>query len=405
MASILAFFRRLLRFFGLGGYEPEAQAAPPPSTQPAEVIAAAAARAEDAIAVLQSEAGGSTADAEEARADLARIAAEAGSPPSPPPPPPPPPAAPALAHPHPEVMADVGRPAPGPTTQAMPQLMAIAGEFPTRGDGGATANFTLGMVQTFAGLGGAFGAPRAQGQLEQIASPTGPALFSVLGTTFGGDGMRTFGIPNLNGRAAIGGQEIGMFGQGTLTLTWLIATGAATHAPLPGTIAMFGGNYAPDGWAICDGSLLPIPQSITLFEAIGFAFGGNQVSTFNLPNFASGAAPVGTGQAVGRVPVALGQQIAGPVPGVGVNYLISLEGPYPSGGTGAFPATGQYLGQVIAYGGASVPSGWALCDGSLQQISAYSALFELIGTTYGGDGQSTFGLPDLRGLMVTGLAG
>jgi microcystin-dependent protein len=262
------------------------------------------------------------------------------------------------------------------------------------------------MVQTFAGSSSAFGAPRTTGQALQISNPPGnQALFSVLATNFGGDGIRTFGIPNLNGRAAIGGQQVGMFGQGTLTLTWLISTGPSSLAPVPGTIAMFGANYAPDGWAICDGSTLPIERWVPLFQAIGTAFGGNGEDIFLLPNL-NGAAPVGVGQGLGRAPVALGQQVAGTPPGLGINYLISVEGPYPpTTGPGAFPDTGQYLGQVIAYAGAQVPAGWALCDGSLQQISGNASLFELIGTAYGGDGETTFGLPDLRGLMVTGLAG
>jgi microcystin-dependent protein len=263
------------------------------------------------------------------------------------------------------------------------------------------------MVQTFAGSIPAFGAPRAEGQTLQISNPpSNQALFSVLGTSFGGDGIRTFGIPNLVGRAAIGEpQQVGAFGQGTLGLTWLISTGPSTLAPEPGTLAMFGGNYAPDGWAICDGSLLPISQYVPLFEAIGTAFGGNPAVDFALPNL-NGAAPVGVGQGLGRAPVTLGQQVPGTPPGLGVNYLISVVGPYPpSSGPGAFPDTGQYLGQVIAYGGAQAPAGWALCDGSLLQVSANEMLFELIGTTYGGDGQSNFALPDLRGLMVTGLGG
>jgi len=49
------------------------------------------------------------------------------------------------------------------------------------------------------------------------------------------------------------------------------------------------------------------------------------------------------------------------------------------------------------FAGNFAPVGWAFCDGSLQSIADYSALFTLIGTTYGGDGQTTFGLPDLRG--------
>jgi microcystin-dependent protein len=94
------------------------------------------------------------------------------------------------------------------------------------------------------------------------------------------------------------------------------------------------------------------------------------------------------------------------VPGLGVNYLIAVEGPYPpSSGPGAFPDTGQYLGQVIAYAGGQAPAGWAPCDGSLLQISDNPPLFELIGTSYGGDGESSFALPDLRGRMLAGVAG
>jgi microcystin-dependent protein len=56
-----------------------------------------------------------------------------------------------------------------------------------------------------------------------------------------------------------------------------------------------------------------------------------------------------------------------------------------------------FIGNVIMFGGTFAPVGWAFCDGSLQQISENSALFSLIGTTYGGDGSITFALPDLRG--------
>jgi microcystin-dependent protein len=49
------------------------------------------------------------------------------------------------------------------------------------------------------------------------------------------------------------------------------------------------------------------------------------------------------------------------------------------------------------FGGNFAPAGWAFCDGSLLPISENETLFQLIGTTYGGDGQSTFALPDLRG--------
>lgn len=56
-----------------------------------------------------------------------------------------------------------------------------------------------------------------------------------------------------------------------------------------------------------------------------------------------------------------------------------------------------FLGQIIMFGGNFVPRGYAGCNGQLIAISQNDALFALIGTTYGGDGQTTFGIPDLRG--------
>src|SRR4051812_21623869 len=56
-----------------------------------------------------------------------------------------------------------------------------------------------------------------------------------------------------------------------------------------------------------------------------------------------------------------------------------------------------YIGEIRMFGGNFAPVGWLLCQGQLLPISQYDALFNLIGTTYGGDGQETFNLPDLRG--------
>jgi len=55
-----------------------------------------------------------------------------------------------------------------------------------------------------------------------------------------------------------------------------------------------------------------------------------------------------------------------------------------------------YLGEIRMFGGNYAPLGWAFCDGELLSISENDALFTLLGTTYGGDGVTTFGLPDLR---------
>jgi microcystin-dependent protein len=64
-----------------------------------------------------------------------------------------------------------------------------------------------------------------------------------------------------------------------------------------------------------------------------------------------------------------------------------------------------YIGEVRLFGGNFAPLGWALCDGSLLSIDSNAALFNLIGTTYGGDGQTTFALPDLRGRAPVHVGG
>ena len=68
--------------------------------------------------------------------------------------------------------------------------------------------------------------------------------------------------------------------------------------PFIGEIRMFGGNFAPVGWAFCNGQLLPIDQNAALFQLIGTTYGGDGITTFALPNLQS------------RVPVHVGQGFA-----------------------------------------------------------------------------------------------
>ncbi|HWB85168.1 MAG TPA: tail fiber protein [Bryobacteraceae bacterium] len=56
-----------------------------------------------------------------------------------------------------------------------------------------------------------------------------------------------------------------------------------------------------------------------------------------------------------------------------------------------------FLGEIRMFGGNFAPKGWALCNGQIMSIAQNTALFSLLGTTFGGNGQTTFGLPDLRG--------
>ena len=77
--------------------------------------------------------------------------------------------------------------------------------------------------------------------------------------------------------------------------------------PFIGEIRIFGFNFAPQGWATCNGQLLSISQNTALFALIGTAFGGDGVSTFALPNLQS-RVPIHQGQGPGLSPYTIGQQ-------------------------------------------------------------------------------------------------
>lgn len=76
--------------------------------------------------------------------------------------------------------------------------------------------------------------------------------------------------------------------------------------PVIGEVRMFGGNFAPAGWAMCNGQLIAISQNDALFTLIGTTYGGDGVNTFGLPNLQS-RVPVGTGQGPGLPLYVLGQ--------------------------------------------------------------------------------------------------
>ena len=77
--------------------------------------------------------------------------------------------------------------------------------------------------------------------------------------------------------------------------------------PFIGEIMMFAGNFAPQGWAICNGQLLPISQNQALFAILGTTFGGDGVSNFALPDL-RGRVPVGQGQGLSLSNYTLGEK-------------------------------------------------------------------------------------------------
>jgi microcystin-dependent protein len=102
----------------------------------------------------------------------------------------------------------------------------------------------------------------------------------------------------------------------------------------------------------------------------------------------------------GSVPAATdanggGQTLNNMQPNVALTCIIAVQGALPFR-TGD-PPTASFLGEVKWFAGNYAPAGWALCDGQLLDLNQNVALFAVLGTIYGGDGRTTFGLPDARG--------
>lgn len=94
---------------------------------------------------------------------------------------------------------------------------------------------------------------------------------------------------------------------------------------------------------------------------------------------------------------------------IGVNlvlaafFLMSIsttDQPSPSPEIAKTVSADPFIGEITMFAGNFAPRGWAKCDGQLLPIAQNTALFSLLGTTYGGDGRTTFALPDLRGRVA-----
>jgi microcystin-dependent protein len=91
--------------------------------------------------------------------------------------------------------------------------------------------------------------------------------------------------------------------------------------PFVAEIRIFAGNFAPLGWAFCNGQLLPISQNTALFSLLGTYYGGNGQSTFGIPNL-QGSAPIGEGQGPG-----LSQRFLGEAAGAATIALTETQIP------------------------------------------------------------------------------
>lgn len=133
--------------------------------------------------------------------------------------------------------------------------------------------------------------------------------------------------------------------------------------PFIGQITIFGCNYAPMGWALCEGQVLPINQYTALFSLLGINFGGNGTSNFQLPDLRS-RAPVGFGQGPGLSNYAIGQS--------GGAETVAINAPsYPTHSHTLFAAASTATGN--APGGLMEAEGQTGGRGGTVNLALYSA--------------------------------
>lgn len=214
-------------------------------------------------------------------------------------------------------------------------------------------------------------------------------------------------------------------------------------------IRAFAFPFVPRGWLPCDGRSLPVATNLALYHLIGNTYGGDG-STFKLPDLRE-RVTIGNGPAypyfaqggeerhpltLNEMPRHTHQAVASTInrdsttpeghywpadsgytkesnalmsvdalalvgygkghdnmsPYQAINYAIATEGIFPSGNFG-----GGYLGSIKLFPGKLESEDCVPCDGRVLPIASHAALFSLLGSSYGGDGKTTFALPDLRG--------
>ena len=87
--------------------------------------------------------------------------------------------------------------------------------------------------------------------------------------------------------------------------------------------------------------------------------------------------------------------------GLGLNYIMCVSGLFPTRDAGGSEISAM-IGEIKLFAGNFAPDGWVFCNGALLAINQNQALFSVLGTTYGGDGRATFGVPNLTGAIAVG---
>lgn len=217
---------------------------------------------------------------------------------------------------------------------------------------------------------------------QRLSIGSYPELFEAIGTTYGGDGVTTFVLPNIPPVSVNTGPP----------LNWTIVTDGAPYGSgmecFMGEVRLFPtapppGSQVAQTWLPCNGQLINITEDPAGFALLGTTFGGNGTSTYALPKLAPLEIPNG--------PPA--------------QWWIANAGQFPpTGGDSTTPKmSGQsfdlYMAMILQlpYQPSIISAqigGLGYCLGQTMLISDWTALFSLLGTNFGGNGTSNFLLPN-----------
>ncbi len=166
-----------------------------------------------------------------------------------------------------------------------------------------------------------------------------------------------------------------------------------------GEIRLIGFDFAPEGWAFCDGSTLAIRDHPDLFKNLGTTYGGDGKTTFALPDYRANAVIGPSAKFPPGKPgeIARGWQGNSDAPScLALHYIIAIAG------GNSMRSDDPYVGEIRSFAGDFIPSGWIDCDGSIVNISRFSMAFAILENRFGGDRVQTFAVPDLRGCTPMG---
>jgi len=288
-----------------------------------------------------------------------------------------------------------------------------------------TINIISVIGNTYAGGTTNFDLPNLEGTLMTGAGAGGPTGTLPLGTAYGQNSV-TLTLANLP-TSVLGSDQSFSNDQPSLAVNYLIDVGGSgSGLDVPGMIVPYLGSIAPAGYMFADGQVLSDLQFPNLYAAIGDTYDGGTSAdpgfTFALPNLqgrtivgAGGAESLGatggsdtTALTTAELPSPDGSDtgVNNQQPFLALTYIIYTS---PTGadlpGTGALGANTPYLGEIMAFAGTAIPQGWTIAAGQTLSVSTNTALFSQIGTTYGGNGVTTFDLPNLESKAVAGTGG